>query len=125
MLTILQISDLIAAEENSGNFFIADMFVNGGIVSMSMITLLLILMLFAVWKAPRWIKEIGLAAPVLSMIMVLAHWCQAASAVIKCNGAIHPNLIWAGIRYSGILIVYGLIVYLVSLILRIVLKPRI
>lgn len=124
MLTLLQVSDLIDAEGKSENFF-ADMFVNGGIVSMSMITLLLVLMLFAVWKAPRWIKEIGLAAPVLSVIMVLAHWCQAASAVIKCNGAIHPNIIWAGVRYSGILIVYGLIVYLVSLILRIILKPRI
>lgn len=125
MSTVLQVSDLIATEEKNGNLFLADMFVNGGIISMSIITLLLILMLFAVWKAPRWIKEIGLASPVLSVIMVLAHWCQAASAVIKCNGAIHPNVIWAGIRYSGILIAYGLIVYLVSLILRIILKPRI
>ncbi len=122
---MLQVSDLITAEEKGGNFFLSDMFVNGGIVSMSIITLLLILLFFAVWKAPRWIKEIGLAAPVLSVIMVLAHWCQAASAVIKCNGDIHPNIIWAGIRYSCILIVYGLIVYLISLILRIMLKPRI
>lgn len=123
MFTLLQVSDLIAAEEKG--LPLVDIFYNGGIGAMSIITLLLILMLLAVWKAPRWVKEIGLAAPMLSVIIVIIHWYQAADAVIKCDGAIHPNIIWAGIRYSCVLVAYGLIVYLVSLILRVILKPRI
>lgn len=123
MFTLLQVSDLVTAEQNSAN--IAELFMNGGIFQMSTITLLLILMLFAAWKAPRWIKEIGAGALALSVIMTLVRFSNAAGAVIQCNGEIHPCIIWGGVRCSCILLAYGFSVYLVSLILRMVIKPRI
>ena len=37
-------------------------FVNGGPAYMSVLTVLLVAIFFAAWKAPRWVKEIGLFA---------------------------------------------------------------
>ena len=37
-------------------------FVEGGLGGMSIITLLFAFMLFAAWKFPAWVKEIGIAA---------------------------------------------------------------
>ena len=39
-----------------------DLFVQGGTIGMSLLTVELICMLFAAWKAPAWVKEIGLLA---------------------------------------------------------------
>lgn len=47
---------------------IADLYMEGGYIWMSMITICLIAMLFAAWKAPRWVKEAGLAALMLGWI---------------------------------------------------------
>ena len=46
---------------------IADLYMEGGYIWMSMITICLIAMLFAAWKAPRWVKEAGLAALMLDL----------------------------------------------------------
>ena len=35
------------------------MFVDGGPIFMSVLTVLLVALFFAAWKAPRWVKEIG------------------------------------------------------------------
>ena len=35
-------------------------FIEGGIGFMSVLTVLLVAIFFAAWKAPRWVKEIGL-----------------------------------------------------------------
>ena len=34
-------------------------FVQGGLAFMSILTVLLVAIFFAAWKAPRWVKEIG------------------------------------------------------------------
>ena len=38
------------------------MFVDGGVFSMSLLSLELIALLFAAWKAPAWVKELGVLA---------------------------------------------------------------
>lgn len=48
---------------------------------------------------------------------------NAAVAVVAA-GDISPNLIWVGIRNLTIAPIYALIVYSVSLIIRIAQKPR-
>ena len=46
------------------------LFVEGGPISMSILTILLVCLLFAAWKAPAWVKEIGSAALVFSILAV-------------------------------------------------------
>ena len=40
-----------------------ELFSEGGPWGMSLLTVELICLLFAAWKAPAWVKEIGLLAP--------------------------------------------------------------
>ena len=103
---------------------IFELFVSGGYVFMSIITLMLIGLFFAAWKAPAWIKEIGLFALAFGFLGTILGVMQAAD-FIQANGDIAPNIIWGGVKVALIPTAYGIIVYLVSLILRIIQKPRI
>ena len=90
---------------------------------MSLLTLILIALLLAAWKAPGWVKEFGLIALAMSFVYPMANFIRAAGVVMKA-GDISPLLVWGGIRTSLVPIVYGIIIYLVSLIIRIIQKPR-
>lgn len=39
-----------------------ELFMEGGPIGLTILTILLVLMFFAAWKAPAWVKEIGQAA---------------------------------------------------------------
>ena len=91
---------------------------------MSILTVLLVCLLFAAWKAPAWVKEIGAAALVFSILSVACGWYNAASAVETCNGDISPSLLWGGLKCCTVTIIYGLIIYLVSWIIHIIRTPR-
>lgn len=101
------------------------LFVQGGVFTMSLITVLLVCLLFAAWKAPAWVKEIGIATLVVCLISIALGWYNASDALIQTNGDISPVLVWSGVICHMITLIYGLFVYLVSLIIRIVRKPRI
>lgn len=96
----------------------------GGPVGMSILTALLVALLFAAWKAPAWVKEIGAAGLAFSLFMIAISWYKAAIAVEICKGAISPALLWGGLKCCMVTLIYGLIIYLVSLVIRIVRKPR-
>ena len=53
------------------NFSLARLFVEGGPAIMIVITLLLIALLLAAWKAPKWVKEIGIGALVVAVFGTL------------------------------------------------------
>ena len=99
------------------------LFHDGGIFAMTVITILFIALLLAAWKAPRWVREIGHLALAFAAIMTLIPLHKAANAVMQA-GDISPMLIWGGIKCLTIAPVYALIVYSVSLIIRIIQKPR-
>lgn len=92
---------------------------------MSLITILFVCLLLAAWKAPAWVKEIGIITLVVSLISVGLGWYKAADTLLQVNGEISPMLLWSGAKCHLTVLVYGLIVYLVSLVIRIVRKPRI
>ena len=106
----------------ASNFF--KLFVSADIGSVCTLTLLLIGLFFAAWKAPAWVKEIGSAALVFSILAVAFSWYNAASAVEACNGNISPALLWIGLKCCIVTLCYGLIIYLLSLAIRIIRKPR-
>lgn len=103
---------------------IPQLFMQGGPVGMSILTALLVCLLFAAWKAPAWVKEIGSVALAFSILMIAFSWYNAATTLEICEGNISPILLWGGIKCCLVTLMYGLIIYLFSLIIRIVRKPR-
>jgi len=99
------------------------LFHDGGGFAMTVITLLFIALLFAAWKAPRWVRGIGHLTLAFAAIMTLIPLHSAAVAVVAA-GDISPNLIWVGVRNLTIAPIYALIVYSVSLIIRIAQTPK-
>ena len=91
---------------------------------MSIITLLLVALFFAAWKAPAWVKEIGLAALAVGAMWTLMGILQMAD-FMSGNSDVATNIIWGGVKVGLIPVVYGIIVYIISLIIRVIQKPRI
>ena len=98
-------------------------FVEGGIWGMSLITVFLIALFLAAWKAPRWVREIGIAALVVSIFWTLMGLFQILGT-IEVIGNISFPVISGGLRVTLISTFYGLIVYFISLVIRIIQKPR-
>lgn len=100
------------------------LFVEGGLGFMIIISVFLILLFLAAWKAPRWVKEIGIGALVVSVFATLLGLFQVFDAVQRF-GDISFAVICGGLKVLMIPFFYGLIVYFISLIIRIIQKPRI
>ena len=99
-------------------------FVNGGVGFMSVLTVLLVAIFFAAWKAPRWVKEIGIGALVVGLFWMLSGLSQVLD-VMHRFGDISPAVLCGGLKVTLIPLFYGLIVYFLSLIIRVIHKPRI
>ncbi|MBR6211879.1 MAG: hypothetical protein IKQ64_02415 [Bacteroidales bacterium] len=111
-------------------------FMQGGAGYMTILTVLLVAVFFAAWKAPRWIKEIGILALVFGFLTLLIGFYQMYEALQKVSVSlgesvtglfdlISPGVFFGGMKVGLIPLFYGIIVYMVSLVLRIVKKPRI
>ena len=98
--------------------------VEGGLPGMSFITIIFVVMLFAAWKAPNWVKELGLAALVASIFWLL-YGLYIAFDNISAAGDISLTVTCGGLKVCSIAPMYGLTVYLVSLIIRIIQTPKI
>jgi len=106
------------------NWSIAQLFVEGGVSGMIIITLFLIALLLAAWKAPRWVKEIGIGGLVTGIYWTLRGLYQMFGT-IQMFGNISFSVVCGGLRVAMIGTFYGLIVYFISLIIRVAQKPRI
>ena len=91
---------------------------------MTALTIILLALLLAAWKAPAWVKEIGHIGLVVGMLGFLIGFYVAAAEISKASD-IAPRIIWAGLQVAVITPIYGYIIYLVSLIIRIIQKPQI
>ena len=103
---------------------LTEYFVNGGAVLMSIITVLLIAVLFAAWKAPAWVKELGILALAASVFMTCMSLYQFFNTIMlygECSFRVYCS----GLTITLLPLLYGLLVYIVSLIIRIAQKPRI
>lgn len=103
---------------------IARLYVEGGAGFMTIISVLLILMLIAAWKAPKWVKEIGIGGLVAGVFATLLGLVQIFDA-IQMFDDISFNIVCGGLKVAMIPVLYGLIVYFLSLIIRVIQKPRI
>ena len=96
----------------------------GGPVFMAILTAVLAAMFFAAWKAPRWVKEIGAFALVFGVFSTFLGIIQMLGAVQQI-GDIETDVLCGGMKVTLIPTVYGMIIYMISLIIRIAEKPRI
>lgn len=101
-----------------------ELFLKGGAPYMTLLTLILLALLLAAWKAPAWVKEIGLIALIVGVLSTFLGFYIAADDISKA-GDIPQGIIWGGLRVAVITTMYGLFIYLLSLIIRIIQKPRI
>ncbi len=101
-----------------------ELFITGGSLFMTILTLELILLILAAWKAPAWVKEIGLIALISCWIFTFISLIQMFGIIHKV-GDISISVWCGGFRVVLIPVVYGCSIYLLSLILRIIQKPRI
>lgn len=100
------------------------LFVEGGLGWMIGISLFLIALFIAAWKAPRWVKEIGIGALVYAIFGTLMGLLQIFDAFQRFPD-FGFGVICGGLKVALISILYGLIVYFISLVIRVIQKPRI
>ncbi len=101
-----------------------ELFAMGGSLFMGILTLILVCLFLSAWKAPAWVKEIGLIALAFGVASQLLGIYQASAQLQECSD-ISGSLVAAGVKISLIPVLYGVFIYLISLILRIIQKPRI
>lgn len=98
---------------------VPNFFQQGGYFPMSVVTVLLIALLLAAWKAPGRVKEIGLIALAFGFLWI-------ANATIECGNImqddilVSPNIMWGGLKRCLIPVAYSIIVYIISLVIRII-----
>lgn len=90
---------------------------------MSLLTLELIGLLLAAWKAPNWVKETGVLAMVTGILGFLVGFWGITGAAEQA-GDVPGWLLLVGLRVASIALIYGILIYAASLIIRIVQKPR-
>ena len=111
------------------------LFIQGGAGIMTVLTVLLVAIFFAAWKAPRWIKEIGTFALVfgfLTLLIGLYQMFEALQQVATDIGEgvtgvfdlISPGVLFGGLKIALIPVFYGIIIYLISLVVSVIKKPR-
>ena len=100
-----------------------ELFTEGGLFGMAILTILLVLVLFAAWKAPAWVKEIGLAALVWGFFWQIAGIYQMLDA-LQTLSDVSISVIYGGAKVTLVPAMYGLLIYLASLIIIVAQKPR-
>jgi hypothetical protein len=110
-----------------------NLFISGGPVNMSVLTVVLVALFFAAWKAPRWVNEIGkfgfiygLMTPLFPLYHLFDTLQRVSESRREFDGLfdfISPGVLFAG-KVILIPVIYGMIIYLISLVIRIIQKPR-
>ena len=109
-------------------------FYEGGLGFMSVLTVLLVAIFFAAWKAPRWVTEIGLFALLFGFLGTILGLYQVLIALRDIAGTegagssigslIPPGVLCGGLKVTLNTAIYGICIYLVSLVVRVIQKPR-
>ena len=106
---------------------LSDYFISGNMIHMSILTLLLAFVFLSAWKAPAWGWKIGLLALVSGILFGLLGYYQIHDAIQRSllDGDISPAVLAGGYKCTLIPVIYGFIIFIVSLIINIFQSPRI
>ncbi|MFI3314838.1 MAG: hypothetical protein R3Y04_04170 [Rikenellaceae bacterium] len=90
---------------------------------MTILTLELVGLLLAAFKVPRWVSNIGSIALCAGLLNTLLGLFNVFS-MLQLAGDISYSIVYAGCKGTLIGIIYGILIYVVSRIVKIVLSPR-
>ena len=88
------------------------------------ITLLLIALFFVAWKAPAWVKETGMVALATGWLWTVCEFMAMSNAIVENAPDVDSYIIWGAIPSGLFPAAYGTVVYIISLIIRILRKPK-
>ena len=89
------------------------------------VTLILIALFFVAWKAPAWVKEVGLLGLATGWLWTVCEFMSMANAIVECAPDVDSYIIWGAVPIGLIPAAYGTIVYIISIFIRIARKPKI
>ena len=101
-----------------------DLFLQGGTWIMSILTVELGGLGGGAWYAPGWVGEVGRVGLVTDLIWQLKGMFNAAE-VVQQVGDVPLTLVAGGLKVSFISLIYALLIYAASLVIRMLQKPRI
>jgi hypothetical protein len=98
-------------------------FIQGNPVPMGIITLILVLVFLAAWKAPAWVSNLGKLGLVTGILGTLFGISQMLD-YLGGNAETPAAVIYRGLKVTLIPLYYGIFVYIIGLIISTVQKPR-
>ena len=108
---------------NFKSIIMFELFYMGGPLFMSLLTLCLAGLLVCAWKFPEWVKEVGILALALGILGQVIGLYSAFEGIEQAGG-VSQEMLAGGLKVSSITTAYGLIIYILSIVLRMVNKPR-
>lgn len=103
---------------------ITDFFMMGGPWFMSALTLLLALVFLAAWKAPAWVRNIGVIALACGFLFGVMGLYQMYD-YMQAHGEIAAAVVYGGYKCGLVPVSYGTIIFIISQITYLCQKPRI
>ncbi len=100
-----------------------ELFIGGGVLWMTILTLELVGLLLAAFKAPRWVSSIGAIALCTGLLNTLFGLFNVFT-VLQMAGDVSSSLIYGGCRSTLIGIIYGILIFVVSRAIKIIHSPR-
>lgn len=107
------------------NRTLAEIYMNGDWVCMTLMTLCLVAIFFAAWKAPNWVAELGKLALLIGSFYLMFGLYSLFDLIQSSGIEISFPILCTGLRVALIAPMYGILIYGISLVLRIALKNRI
>ena len=103
---------------------LSDFFIMGNMLHMSILTLLLAFVFLAAWKAPAWGWKIGLLALASGILFGILGYYQICDFT-QSNGDVSPSVLMGGYKCMMVPVIYGIIIFIISLLIHIFQSPRI
>ena len=100
-----------------------DLFLQGGALTMSILTFLLICVVIASSKKQKIVKAIGLLAFIVGLLSSVLGLYSAFS-VIEQVGNASPSIVAGGLKVAFTNLIYGLTIFVISLVLDIIIKLK-
>ena len=100
-----------------------DLFLQGGVLTMSILTFLLICIVIAFSKKQELVKSLGILAFIIGLLSAILGLYSAFN-VIEQVGNVAPSILAGGIKVAFTNLIYGLIIFVISLVLDIVTKLK-
>ena len=100
-----------------------DLFLQGGVLTMSLLTFLLICVVIAFSKKQNLVKALGLLAFLVGLLSAVLGLYSAFS-VIEQVGNASPSIVAGGIKVAFTSLIYGLTIFVISLVLDVIVKIK-